>query len=90
MINEDKKIVIKDEDGKEYVMEILFTCDIDERNASYVFVYDPENPEDIYPMRYTEDGELEQVEDEDELSDLEEILNTYEEDPKIQELKESK
>ena len=38
-------------------------------------------------MRYLESGELEPIEDEDEFDELEEVLNAWQEDPKIQELK---
>ena len=42
----DNDIIIKDDDGKETLMKILFSYDNEERNATYVFVYEPNN-EDV-------------------------------------------
>ena len=44
-------------------MEILFTYDNEERKTSYVFFFDPASPDDIIPMRYNEDGTLEEIEE---------------------------
>ena len=38
-------------------------------------------------MRYTKDGELEPIEDDEEYDEVEEVYNAWSEDPKIQELK---
>lgn len=86
-ISRDNKIQIIDDEGKEIVMEILFTYENEERGTKYVFIYDPKNPDEVYPMRYNDNNELEVIEDEEELSEVEEVFNAYEEDPKIQELK---
>mgnify|MGYP003485548870 CR=1 FL=1 len=47
--------------------------------------YDEEN---VMALRYFEDGRLEEIDDPDEFAEVEEVLNAYLEDPKIQELKE--
>lgn len=86
-ISREKQITIVDSEGNEHLMEILFTYDNEERKTSYVFFFDPASPEDIIPMRYNEDGTLEEIEDEEEYAEVEEVFNAYEEDPKIQELK---
>ena len=39
----DNDIIIKDDDGKETLMKILFSYDNEERNATDVFVYEPNN-----------------------------------------------
>ena len=87
-IKNENQMVVTDAEGKEHLMNILFTCDNEERKASYVFFYDSEDPnEDVIVMRYTKDGELEPIEDDEEYDEVEEVYNAWSEDPKIQELK---
>jgi uncharacterized protein YrzB (UPF0473 family) len=38
-------------------------------------------------MRYLESGELEAIEDDEEYDEVEEVFNAWQDDPKIQELK---
>lgn len=83
----DDDIKIYDEDGKEYLFKILFTYENKEREAEYAFIYEPSSPDDIIVMRYTDEGELFEVTDEEELEEAEEVLNAYQSDPKIQEIK---
>ena len=87
-IKNENQMVVTDAEGKEHLMNILFTYDNEERKASYVFFYDSEDPnEDVIVMRYTQDGELEPIENDEEYDEVEEVYNTWSEDPKIQELK---
>ena len=87
-IKNENQMVVTDNEGKEHLMNILFTYDNEERKASYVFFYDSEDPnEDVIVMRYTKDGELEPIEDDEEYDEVEEVYNAWSEDPKIQELK---
>ena len=85
----DDQIIIYDEDGKEYLMNILFTYENEERNAQYVMVYDDASPEEVIAMRYDDNNELFEVTDEEELKEAEEVLEAYNEDPTIQEEKEN-
>lgn len=85
----DDQIIIYDEDGKEYLMNILFTYENEERNAQYVMVYDDASPEEVIVMRYDDNNELFEVTDEEELKEAEEVLEAYDEDPTIQEEKEN-
>ena len=85
----DEQIIIYDEDGKEYLMNILFTYENEERNAQYVMVYDDASPEEVIVMRYDDNNELFEVTDEEELKEAEEVLEAYNEDPTIQEEKEN-
>jgi len=87
MASEEKQIIITDAEGKEHLMEVLFTYDNEERKTSYVFFYDPSDEENVLVYKYTEDGELEEIEDDEEYDEVEEVFNAYMEDPKIQELK---
>ena len=87
-IKNETQMVVTDNEGKEHLMQILFTYDNEERGASYVFFYDTEDPnEEVIVMRYLESGELEPIEDDEEYDEVEEVFNAWQDDPKIQELK---
>lgn len=83
----DDDIVIYDEDGNEYLYKILFTYVNEKRNTEYCFIYEPSNEEDIIVMKYNEENELFLVEDEEELDEAEEVLEAYQNDPKINSIK---
>ena len=90
-IKNDTQMVVADSEGKEHLMQILFTYENDERKAKYVFFYDTEDPEEnVIVMRYIgelDSGELEPIDDDEEYDEVEEVFNAWQEDPKIQELK---
>ena len=87
-IKNEKQMVVTDNEGKEHLMQILFTYDNEERDTSYVFFYDTEaKDEEVVVMRYLESGELEPIEDDEEYDEVEEVFNAWQDDPKIQELK---
>ena len=66
-IKNEKQMVVTDNEGKEHLMQILFTYDNEERDTSYVFFYDTEDKdEEVVVMRYLESGELEPIEDDEE------------------------
>lgn len=81
------EIVIKDDEGKEYLLNILFTYHNPERNTDYAFVYEPSDEESVYTLKYGKNNEVEFVTDEEELNEAEEVFNAFNEDPKISELK---
>lgn len=85
----DDEIIIYDDEGKEFLLKILFTYENEDRNSEYVFVYEESNPDDVYVMKYNDNNELFEVEDEEELKEAEEVLNAFNEDPKINEVKEN-
>ena len=75
---ESNKILITDEDGKETEMEILFTFDDDSRNKSYVLFTDPKDEEgEVFACSYTEDGEMEPVDDPAEWEMIEEVFGAF-------------
>ena len=92
-IKNETQMVVVDADNKEHLMQILFTYENEERNINYVFFYDTEDEEEnVVVMRYKGDlssGELEPIEDDEEFEEVEEVFNAWQEDPKIQELKNS-
>ena len=90
-IKNETQMVVTDQDNKEHLMQILFTSENEERNAKYVFFYDTADPEEnVIVMRYIgelDSGELVPIEDDEEYDEVEEVFNAWQEDPKIQELK---
>ena len=87
-LKNDNEMVVTDSDGKEHLMHILFTYDNEERGCSYVFFYEVgDNEENVMVMRYTAEGELEEVDDDEEYDEVEEVFNAWQDDPKIQEIK---
>ena len=88
-VKDANKMVVVDEKGQEHLMEILFTYDNEERKTSYVFFYDPKDKnQDVMVMRYNEKKELEEIDDDEEYEEVEEVFESWQNDPKIQELKE--
>ena len=90
-IKNETQMVVTDSEGKEHLMQILFTSENEERDAKYVFFYDTEDPEEnVIVMRYVgelESGELIGIEDDEEYDEVEEVFNAWQDDPKIQDLK---
>lgn len=90
-IKNETQMVVADSEGKEHLMQILFTYENEERNAKYVFFYDTEDKEEnVIVMRYIgelDSGELEAIEDDEEYGEVEEVFNAWQDDPKIQDLK---
>lgn len=77
MIIDDKQMTIRDDDGNEHLVEILFTYEHDERKKKYVFFYEKNNPEEVIAMEYTDDGELLEIESDEEYEEVEEVFNTF-------------
>jgi len=90
-IKNDTQMVVADNEGKEHLMQILFTYENEERGTQYVFFYDTEDKEEnVIVMRYIgelDSGELEPIEDDEEYDEVEEVFNAWQDDPKIQDLK---
>ena len=86
-INDEKKMVILDEKGNEHTVEIMFTYEHEERGKKYVFFFEESNTNEVFAMRYTDDGALEDIDDEEEYNEILEVFNAYQEDPDIQKLK---
>jgi len=84
---DDNQIIITDKDGKEFKMQVLFTYEHPERGTKYVFFFDPADEDNVLVMRYTDDGELSDIDNDEEYAEIEEVYNAYLDDPKIQDLK---
>lgn len=85
--NKDNQMVITDDQGNEHLMTVLFTYEHEERQKKYVFFFDEADPDNVIAMIYNDEGELFDIEDDDEYAEIEEVFNAYNEDPKIQEIK---
>ena len=70
-------MVIVNEDGEEIEVEVLLTFEPDDSNKRFVLIVDPENEDNVFPFIYTENGELEEVSDPEELDMCAEVLNTF-------------
>ena len=86
----ENQMVVEDDQGTEHLIEILFTYDNEERGVTYAFFFDVNYPDEVMVGHLIKEGEttrIDMVEDEEELDEAEEVLNAWQEDPKIQELK---
>ena len=78
MVDEDRKLVVVDEEGKEIEMEIILT--FDDKGKNYVVYYDPNDKSEetpIYASIYDEEGRLYPVETDEEWSMIDEVVNCY-------------
>ena len=74
---DDNKMVISDDDGNEHIATILFTYHHDERDKDYVVFVMDDDDENAMAMIYTKDGELLEIEDDDEYEEIQELLDAY-------------
>ena len=75
---DDNKIIITDEDGKETEMNILLSFDANDKE--YVVCYFDGKEDEIYPFAYDEQHNLYYVENEDELSMIDEVVNAFDDE----------
>ena len=73
-------IFITDENGKEVEMKIFLTFDANDKK--YVVVYNQDKEDELYSFIYDDEGNLFQIETEEELSMVNEVINAYEEEEK--------
>lgn len=78
---DSNSLYVKDENGNEKRMTILFTFDNEVTNKQYVVFQDPEQDEDeVYASAYDENGQLLPIETDEEWEMVEEVINTFVED----------
>lgn len=75
---DENVIYISDETGREVKMRIFFNFDYNDKK--YVLVYEDgqEDPEELLPFAYDDEGHLYYVEDEEELAIIYEVLDSFE------------
>jgi len=79
---DDKTLIITTEDGKEIVVNILFTYHSDEYNKDYVVFEDKDGvtSASVYKDLGEGKGELSEIESDEEWNMLEELLNSEDEE----------
>lgn len=78
---DSNSLYVKDENGNEKRMTILFTFDNEVTKKQYVVFQDPEQDEDeVYVSAYDENGQLLPIETDEEWEMVEEVINTFVED----------
>ncbi|MCR4561706.1 MAG: hypothetical protein K5694_00665 [Bacilli bacterium] len=82
----DNTIVITEEDGSEQVWKIYFYYHNDDRNKDYYLIYQDEDPDTLIVMA-SEDGKSLSTCSEEEMEEADEMLEAYENDPKIKGIK---
>ena len=80
-IKNETQMVVADSEGKEHLVQILFTYENEERDAKYVFFYDTEDKEEnVVVMRYVGElatGELVPIEDDEEYEAVADAFDEY-------------
>ena len=74
----ENSIFITDENNKEVEMKILLTFEANEKK--YVVVYNESNEDELYSFVYDDNGNLYQIETEDELNMINEVIDAYEQE----------
>lgn len=91
-LNEKDQITLVNEDGEEELFNVLFTFTSDKNGKSYILIYpasDEDKEEvDIQAYAFNPDdnnleGELVPIENNDEWEMVEEVLNTFLDDPSL-------
>lgn len=82
----DNTVVITKDDGTEDLWKIYFYYHNSDRNKDFFFLFKEEDPDSLIVMASADHETLEDVTPE-ELEEAQEMLNTYEDDPEIQEIK---
>ena len=77
---DSNSLYVKDENGNEKRMIILFTFDNEQTGIQYVVFQDPDKEEDVYASRYNDQGEILPIETDEEWDMVEEVINTFVED----------
>lgn len=77
-------LFVKEENGIEKRMEILFTFDSEDFQKRYVLFFDPENEGEIFASAYDDEGNLFPVESDEEWQMIEVVLDTFEESEDIE------
>lgn len=74
---DEKQITIEDDSGNRHIMEILFTYEHPERKKKYVFLYENGNEDEVIAMEYNDEGELLEIESDEEYEEVEEVFNAF-------------
>ena len=81
-------MVITKDDGTQQLLKILFYFHNDQRGKDYYFLYEEGNEDEVIVMAASDGESLEEL-SEEEFDEAEQVFDAYQEDPAIQELKDS-
>ncbi len=81
-------MVITKDDGTQQLLKILFYFHNDQRGKDYYFLYEEGNEDEVIVMASSDGESLEEL-SEEEFDEAEQVFDAYQEDPAIQELKDS-
>ena len=76
-MSEENIMKVIDENGNEIEVEILLTFDNDETGKSYVIFQSLDDEDEVYAYSYTEDGNLDAIDDDKEYEMCQEVLNAF-------------
>lgn len=83
MIPNENQMIIIDSNQKEHLVEILFEYENEERNTKYVLFYELDNEDEVMAMKYTDDGELIEIDDDEEFSEVLEVFNAFQDEENL-------
>ncbi len=83
---QDNTVLITKEDGTEESWKLYFYYENEEKGKTFYFLYKEEDEDSLIVMSSKDGKTLEMVSDE-EMKEAEEVLEAYESDPKIGELR---
>lgn len=79
-MNDDRTMIVTDENGNEIKTFILFTTTLPETNKNYIFYMKEDESGQVYVSEYDENGRLFSVEDDNIWAKLEEVFQSFLED----------
>ena len=83
-MNEEKfdTIEVEDENGNKKNLTIYFTYHSDNFDKDYVIFYDPEDQDSLLACSFDEEGNLFEIESEEEYKELDEIIDEFQDNNK--------
>ena len=83
-MNEEKfdTIEVEDENGNKKNLTIYFTYHSDNFDKDYVILYDPEDQDSLLACSFDEEGNLFEIESEEEYKELDEIIDEFQDNNK--------
>lgn len=82
----DNSIILTSQEGKDETWKILFYYENPERKKTFYFIFKESAPDDLLVLTSSDGKSLEEPSKE-EMEEASEMLETYENDPKIGEIK---
>lgn len=80
-MEDNKRLIVVDQNNQEIEMEILFTFDDENRGKKYVLYTNPNDESgEVFASSYDEEGKLFAVEDPTEWEMIEEVFGAYQDE----------